>query len=81
MQDVHEVRRGKWPTDESSALNSLPSNIKNLCAELRDGGDDWAISKGVDGQMWLVSKHWDDPQHYTIVASVIKYESEEYSLE
>ena len=79
--EKQEIRRGKWSSDGFISLNSLPDDIRLRCEQLGDTDEDWIISKGSDGQMWLVSKHWDDPKHYTIIASVIKYESEEYSLE
>ena len=72
-----QLRKGKW-SGNTGNLDSLPFDVQERCEELRESKDDWIMSLAADNQMWLVSKHWEDPEHFTIVASLVKYESEEY---
>lgn len=76
-----QVKIGVWggKRQRKSGLSALPKDVQVHCENIRFDADvDWTMFRSTDGQMWVVAKHYEDENHFSVVASVVQYESEEY---
>jgi len=74
----NKVKKGKWRKEKtlSGSLLDLPYNVIEHCRKIQSEKNvDWTVFKGSDGNLWVVSKHFEEEALYTVVAAIVKYES------
>ncbi len=55
----------------------LPKRVRETCRKIAEEDEKLWTMFVVGKNLWLVSKHQQDPSHFTIIASVVAYESKE----
>lgn len=70
-------KSGRWGRPQKP----LPQVVQEALDRLASTDEDWTTFYATDGQHWCVAKHYQDPGHFTMVASVVMHESSEYAVD
>jgi hypothetical protein len=78
-----EERKGNFGRPgKNDQFRQLPQDVRQRIESFsRELSDDWTMFVSqTDKQTWIITRIWIDEGTYEVVASMVKYESEEISV-
>jgi hypothetical protein len=81
---MFEERKGNYgrPGNKYDKFRQLPKDVRDRVDEFQSNlDDDWILFVSqIDKQMWIIHRIWIDEGTFEVVASMVKYQSEEINV-